>query len=140
MVTTSEGARSDHRLEEPDTSLGELASRLTNDLGQLIRTHIELAKEETRREVKTAGRAAGMLGGGVVAALVAVLMLSMAAAWGLAEVMAPGFAFLIVGAVWAAAATALFVVGRNKIADVDPAPTATMEEIEEDKQWLKKQR
>lgn len=139
-MTTSHDERSDHRLEEPDTSLGELTSRLTNELGQLVKTHIELAKEETRGEIKTAGRAAGMLAGGALAALLALLLLSMAAAWGLAEVMDPGLAFLIVGAVWAAAAAALFVIGRKRIAEVEPAPTATMEEIEEDKQWLKKQR
>jgi uncharacterized membrane protein YqjE len=137
--TRDRGTRDAFEVEEPETSLGELTSRLTSGLGDLIQTHIALAKEETKREVKTAGAAAGMLVGGAVAAHLALIVLSIAAGWGLAELMAPGLAFLIVGVVWAVIATVAIVVGRKRLDEFEPAPTATFEEIQEDKQWLKKQ-
>lgn len=137
--TIDSDKREEFELEEPDTSLGELTARLTSGLGDLIQTHIELAKEETKREVKTAGAAAGMLVGGAVAAHLALIVLSIAAGWGLAELMAPGLAFLIVGVVWAVVAAVAITLGRKRLDDLEPAPTATLEEIQEDKQWLKKQ-
>ncbi len=129
----------DHQLREPEQSLGDLVNRLTTELGDLMTAHVDLAKAELRQEAVQAGKGAGMLGAGGVAALVAAVMLSAAAAWALAETMAPGWAFLIVGMVWAAAAGALAAVGRNRLADVNPKPEQTMTELKEDKRWLKNQ-
>jgi hypothetical protein len=129
----------DTELREPDTSLKELTSRLTEELGQFLATHVQLAKEEVRTEAKAAGRGAGMVGGGGIAAHLALLVLSLAAAWGLAEVMPTGVAFLIVGVVWAVIAAVLLLRGREELKNIEPVPTATIEEIQEDKQWLKKQ-
>lgn len=126
-------------LAEPDRSLGELIGRLTTDLGDLVTAHIDLATTEIKAEVAIAGKGAGMLGGGAVAGVVAALLLSMAAAWGLAELMAPGLAFLIVGVLWAAAAVVLALAGRSQVQKVDPVPQQTMNELEEDQQWLKQQ-
>jgi hypothetical protein len=129
-----------YRLEEPDASVGELVSRLTEDLGVLVRDHIQLAKEELKAEAKQAGSGVGMLGGGAVAGWIALVLLSMALAWGLAEVMAPWLAFLIVGVVWAVVAAALAATGRKKIEEVDPVPRETVREIKEDQRWLNEQR
>lgn len=132
------GARA-YQVEEPDTSLGELVGRLAGEVSELVKLHVELVKEETKQEAKAAGKASAMLTGGAVAALLALILLSFAVAWGLAEVMPAGFAFLIVGAVWAVVAAVLVIVGRKRLQELEPAPTATIEEIQEDKQWLKKQ-
>jgi hypothetical protein len=129
----------DAQVREPDTSLGELTSRLTDELGQLFRTHVELVKQETVTEVRTAARAGGMMAGSGIAAHLAILLLSFAAAWGLAAVMPTGFAFLIVGVLWAIVAGVLYMLGRKQLEEFDPAPHATIEEIQEDKKWLTKQ-
>jgi uncharacterized membrane protein YjfL (UPF0719 family) len=128
-----------HRLEEPDTSLGELIGRLAGEVGELAKLHVELVKEETKQEAKATGKAAGMLTGGAFTGYLTLILLSFAAAWGLAEIMAPGLAFLIVGVVWAVVTAVLVVLGRKRLQELEPAPTATIEEIQEDKQWLKKQ-
>lgn len=129
-----------YRLEEPEATVGDLVSRLTDDLGILVRDHIQLAKEELKEEAKQAGAGVRMLGGGAIAGWIALLLLSMAVAWGLAEVMAPWVAFLIVGAVWAVVAMALAATGRKKIEEVDPVPRETVREIKEDQRWLNEQR
>jgi uncharacterized membrane protein YqjE len=68
-----------------DHSLGELVSQLSADFGELLSTQLELAKAEIKDEVARAGKGAGMLTGGGVAAHLAILLLSLAAAWGLSE-------------------------------------------------------
>ncbi len=74
-----------------------------------------------------------------MAALLALLVLSHAAAWGLAEVVHEGVAYLIVGVVWAAVATVLAVQGRGRLRDVDPVPRATLAEIEADRDMARDQ-
>jgi uncharacterized membrane protein YqjE len=128
-----------YEVREPDKSLGDLAGELASEFSELVKTHVELAKWELRQDVRQAARAGAMLGGGAVAALIALFMISMAAAWGLAEVMAPGWAFLIVSLLWALAAAVLILVGKQQISTMEPGPRATAEELQEDKQWLKHQ-
>jgi uncharacterized membrane protein YqjE len=124
---------------DADKSLGELLSRLTGDFGDLVSTQVELAKVEIKDEVTRAGRGAGFLTGGGLAAYLAVTLLSFAAAWGLAEVMAEGWAFLIVGVVWSAIATALCLWGRRQVEAVRGAPQ-TKTSIKEDVEWAKHQK
>jgi uncharacterized membrane protein YqjE len=120
-------------------SLGELLSTLTSDLSQLVRSEMELARVEIREEASKAGKAAGMLGGGAVAALVALILLTSAVAWGLAEVVDAGWAFLIVGVVVGAAAAVLAMNGRNRLAEVRPVPDQTVDTLKEDARWARAQ-
>lgn len=50
--------------------------------------------------------------------------------------MAPGWAFLIVGLVWAAVAGALVLAGKKRVAQMDGALDDTIHEIKEDQRWL----
>jgi len=124
---------------EADKSLGDLLSRLTKDFSSLVSTQVDLAKLEIKEEVSRAGKGAGILTGGAVAAWLAVVLLSFAAAWGLAEVMPTGFAFLIVGAVWLAAAAVLLLRGRNELKSINPVPQQTKAELQEYIQWARQQ-
>jgi hypothetical protein len=120
-----------------DASVGQLFGRLSEDFSTLIRQEVALAKAEIKEEATKAGKGAGLLGGTGLAALFALLMASFAAAWGLAEVMAPGWAFLIMAAIYAAAAGVLFVRGRQELRTVHPVPEKTVESLKEDAQWAK---
>jgi uncharacterized membrane protein YqjE len=127
-------------VDEPDKSVGDLVGQLSSDFGSLVQSHIQLAKEEILAEVKQAGRGAGLMGGAAAAGWLAVLLLSLTLAWGLSELLdSVWLGFLIVGLVWAIAATVLFINGRSTLSDVEPMPRETMEELEEDKRWLSEQ-
>jgi hypothetical protein len=126
-------------IENPDRSLGDLIGDLTSEISELVTSHVALAKAEIRQDARDAGRAGGMFGAAGVSALVALLMLSSAAAWGLAEVVEPGWAFLLVGGAWAVAAAVLTMSGKRELDEMDPGPKRTVEEIKEDRQWLKTQ-
>jgi uncharacterized membrane protein YqjE len=133
------GRPSEISAQAEDASFGELVGRLSSDLSDLIRSEMELARIEVKEEVGKAGRAAGMLGSGGLLAYLALTMLAMAAAWGLAEVVEPGWAFLIVGVIVAAAAAVLIVAGRNRLREVDPVPQETVETLKEDARWARAQ-
>ena len=82
--------------EIADSSIGELIGNISNDLSQLFRQEVELAKAEVKEEAAKAGKAAGMLGGAGFAGYLAVVLLSFALVFGLANVMDAGWAALIV--------------------------------------------
>jgi hypothetical protein len=120
-----------------ETSVGELISDISNDLSQLFRQEVELAKAEIKQEASKAGKAAGMLGGAGFAGYLAVVLLSFALVFGLANVMDAGWAALIVAVIWAAIGAALYATGRKRLKTVDPVPRRTVDTIKEDAQWLK---
>ena len=121
----------------PDPSIGELIGDISDDLSRLFRQELELAKAEIKQEAAKGGKAAGMLGGAGFAGYLAVVLLSLAVVFGLANVMDAGWAALIVAVVWAVIGGVLFVMGRNKLKTVDPVPRRTVDTLKEDAQWIK---
>ena len=124
---------------EPDASIGDLIGRVTSDFSELVTTQLELAKVEIKEEAARAGKAAGMLGGGAFCGYLAVLLLSFALVWGLAEIVHVAVAFLIVGALYAIAAAVLALQGKQRLSEVRPVPEQTKETIQEDVQWARQQ-
>ncbi|MEJ7583246.1 MAG: phage holin family protein [Acidimicrobiales bacterium] len=121
---------------QPERTLPELLSAMTQDVSELVRKELELAREEVKVEVKHAGDAAKFLGSAGFVAYLAVLMLVFAAAWGLDAVLPTGFAFLVVGLVLGAVAAVLALRGRDRLKTLDPKPQQTIETLKEDAQWL----
>ena len=135
MTTTAH--RTDHAEEVAETSIGELIGNISNDLSQLFRQEVELAKAELKQEATKAGKAAGMLSGAAFAGYMVIVLLSFALVAALANVMDWGWAALIVAAVWGIAGAVLFLNGRKKLKTVDPMPRRTVDTLKEDAQWLK---
>jgi hypothetical protein len=129
-----------HEPQRAEDSLGSLFSQLTSDLSALVRDEIQLARVEVTEDLGRASRAGAMLGGAAGAAVIAIVVVSFAAAWGLAEVMPAGFAFLIVGIIWSVVALALFVIGRDRMRDTNVKPEQTIETMQENIQWVKQQK
>lgn len=119
-------------------SLGELIAETTRDISALLRTEVELAKTEIKEEVAQAGRAGAMIGAGGLIGYLALLLLLLAAAWAIAEAIAPWAGLLIVGIVTAVVAAVLITAGRKKLAAVEAAPN-TIETLQEDVQWARQQ-
>jgi hypothetical protein len=114
-----------------NASVGELLGEVTRDLSTLMRQELALAKAEVREEAVKAARAGGMLGAAGFASYMVLLFASIAAWQGLAEVMASGWAALIVTVVWAAVGGVLFVLGRQRMREVNPKPERTVETVSE---------
>jgi hypothetical protein len=133
-VTGSTGERPDSPAEP---TLGELISEITDDLTRLLRQEVALAKSEIKVEAVKAGKAAGMLGGAGFAGYMVAVLLSLAAAFGLGNVMDMGWALALVALVWAVAAAVLFARGRTAMRAVSPKPEQTIETLKEDAQWAR---
>ena len=77
-----------------------------------------------------------MFGAAGLAGWLAVLFISLAAAWLLDQAINTALSFAIVGVVWAVAAFVLMRVGRRKLSEVNPLPE-TKETLKEDVEWAK---
>ena len=124
--------------KRPEASLGELLSEMTSDLSTLLRKEVELAKTEARDEIGQAGKAAAMLGAAGLAGWLALLMLSLAAAWLLDQALNTALSFAIVGVVWAIVAAILSTTGKRRLTSLQTLPQ-TKETIKEDVEWARTQ-
>ncbi len=120
-----------NRVDVENTSVGELMTNVSRDLLTLLRQEITLAKAEVKGEARKAAKAAGMLGGAGFAGYLALLFMSVALWWGLANVMDQGWAALIVAAVWAVIGVVLYSAGRAELRDVNPKPERTVDTVKQ---------
>jgi hypothetical protein len=123
--------------DRDERSLSELVSDVTSQLQTLMRKEVELARSEVKAELSKATKGAAAFAVAGVIGLLAAIALVFAAAWGLAEIVPEGVAFLIVGVVLLAVAGVLFGQGRKKVAEVSPVPERTVETVKEDVQTAK---
>jgi Putative Actinobacterial Holin-X, holin superfamily III len=96
-------------------STGQLVSSIKEDLSSLVRGEIELAKAELRESAVRAGAGGALVGAAGYLAVLASVLLSVAAAYGLTGLgLHPGWAFLIVGGAYLLVVAALLLVARSR--------------------------
>jgi len=140
MVTHS-GWASDSRPDAPEDprSLGQLVSDLSEQAARLVRAEIELAKAEVTGKAKQAGIGAGLLAGAAVLAMYMLAAFIATAIIGLANVVAPWLAALIVSLVLLLVTALLGLLGvRHLKKGVPPVPERAMENLQEDMDAVKK--
>lgn len=132
----------DYRTEprQPDKSLGQLVSEMTEDLSRLTRQEIQLAKVELREEGRRAARVGAMGAGAAVTGLVGAIELAMAASWLLDKWMPRSLAFLIIAAILLIIAAVMGARARDEAKRINPVPQQTVETIKEDAQWVRAQK
>jgi len=130
-----------HLREEP---VGKLvhdfldeSKRVLGDATRILRSEVDSAKAEVRREARKLGPAAAIAGGGGVLLHAAVLMLAFALGSLLAEAMPAWVAFLITAVVVGAAGAALLSLARKRLATVQLKPKQTIHRLEEDQRWTR---
>lgn len=122
-------------------SLGDIVGDISTDLSTLVRQEMELARTELKQEAAKAGKGAGMLGGAGVAGLLTLWFLSLALFWMLHDLwMDPGWAALIVAALWGIVAAVLAMRGRQELKEAEPQLPKTQQSLKEDAQWAKAQK
>jgi len=122
-----------------DRSVGSLVRDAASEVSLLLRKEVELARLEVREEVVHAKASAARFGVTAFCGYLAAVLLSLAAAWGLAEVVPVGVAFAIVGVFYALVAGLAFLAARRRMARVNP-PEETVRTLKEDVEWLKSRR
>lgn len=120
-----------------ERSLGELVASATRDLSQLVHQEVELAKAEIKQEVKVAGAGAGLFGGAGFAGVLALVFLSISAAYGISWLgIGLGWGFFVVGMLYLVLAAVLALSGKKKISQVGP-PERTIMTVKDDIAWAK---
>lgn len=121
-----------------DDSTGELVSRATRQLSDLVHQELALAKAELTEKGKEAGRGAGLFGGAGTVAFYGGATLIAAAVAGLAVALPVWAAALIVGVVLLAIAGLLAAAGRSRMRRATPpVPEQTAESVKTDVQEIK---
>ncbi len=126
---------------ESDTSFASLLSGALNDIRDLFRREIALARFEVKQEVSKATTAIASFAAAAVVLLFGALFILTAVARGFARLVGwPIWAgFGIVGILLALVGAALFFSARSRLRTVNVVPRQTAETLKEDVQWLKQQ-
>jgi hypothetical protein len=126
--------------QQPEQSLGALFADASRDLSKLVHEEVALAKAEITREVKNGATGGAMFGAAGFVTILAVILLSISAAYGLVALgLHPGWAFLIIAVVYLVAAAIFVLIGKRSIAKVGP-PERTIRTSKETAAFLKNPR
>jgi hypothetical protein len=99
-----------------EPTVGQLVANASKDLSGLVRGELELAKTELKKTAVAAGTGAGMFAAAAFLALLAVILLSIAAAYGLTALgLHPAWAFLIVAGFYLLVGAVLVFVGMRAL-------------------------
>ncbi|AHH98068.1 YhjD/YihY/BrkB family envelope integrity protein [Kutzneria albida] len=121
-----------------DQSVAQLVHDASEQLSRLVREEMRLAAVELRNKGKRAGAGAGLFGGAGVLALYGVAVLIAAGVLGLALVVQPWLAALIVGALLLIAAGIAALIGKSQIqAAVPPVPEEAVDGVKKDVEAVK---
>jgi hypothetical protein len=122
---------------EGEPTIGQLVANASRDLSSLVRSEIELAKSELKTSAKSAGTGGGLFGGAAFLGLLAIILLSIAAAYGISALgLHPALAFLIVAFVYLLVAAVLGVIGKRLVGRAKP-PQRAIETSKESVEALK---
>jgi hypothetical protein len=120
-----------------DNSLADTLRSIVQDAQGLIRAEIALARAEIREEVARARNGVAMIAAAAVTAVIGLVLLLTAAAWGLSEGLGwPVWAgFAVVTAVVILAAAVLAYLGRKQFTGERHMPR-TVDTMKETMQWV----
>ena len=131
---TARAVETDDPRERP---IGELVKDLSSQTSTLVRKEIELARAELQQQGKVAGKGVGMLVGGAVFGLLALIALTAMLIAVLDTAMDTWLAALIVTVLWVIVAAVLAKAGQSALKRVTPPAPQTVETVKEDIQWAK---
>jgi hypothetical protein len=108
-----------------ERTLGQLVADASKDLSTIVRSEIALAKAELMRDVQAGAIGAAMFVVAGVFAFLALILLLIAAAYGLvAAGLSPWLAFLIVGGALLLVGVLLVLIGKSRLGKIKPPERA----------------
>jgi hypothetical protein len=132
-MTVSDTTVHTHSAGLDDASLGQLASRMSEQVSRLVHEELALAQLEAKQKAKRLGIGFGMFGAGGALAFFAAGVLIAAAVLALATAVSPWLAALIVGAALLAVAGLMALTGKKTVAKgAPPVPTEAIESTKAD--------
>lgn len=123
--------------EPTSASTGQLISQASDQLSDLVRSEMQLARTELMESVKHAGKGGGLFGAAGIAALYGLGVLIAAAVLGLSVALDAWLAALIVGIVLLAAAGVAALAGKREVTQATPPVQQTRDSVKADIETVK---
>jgi hypothetical protein len=127
------------QLAREEKSLGDLFTDLASNTGKLVRQEVALAQTELTNKATTAGKNVGFLAVGGLVGYAALLGVLAAAILLLGNYMPVWASALVVSVVVGIVAAFLIMSAIKGLKNMDPVPRETIETLQEDATWLKKE-
>jgi hypothetical protein len=123
-----------------ERSISGLLSDLASQVGLLLRQEVALLKAELRGKAGQLGTGTALVAAGGLVAFAGLLYLLAAAVLGLANILDPWLAALIVGLVVALVGGALVMAGRSRLQAQDLTPRRTIRSLQDGAEWMRGER
>ncbi|MFJ8748974.1 phage holin family protein [Streptomyces sp. NPDC102441] len=128
----------ERQTDTTDDSLGVLVSRASQQISELVREEMQLARAEMSQKGKRYGKGGGLLGAAGLTGILAAQALVATCIAALALVLPLWAAALIVTAVLAAVAAVAALAGKKQITETgSPAPEQTVDSVKADVAQIK---
>jgi uncharacterized membrane protein YqjE len=127
------------QMAREEKSLGDLFTDLASNTGKLVRQEVALAQTELTNQATTAGKIVGFLAVGGLVGYAALLGVLAAVILLLGNYMPVWLSALVVSLVVGIAAAFLIMSAIKGLKNMDPVPRETIETLQEDATWLKKE-
>jgi hypothetical protein len=121
--------------ERGERSIAEVIGDVVGNVQQIVRAEMRLARAELREDAIKVRRGATLVTAGALVGMLAIGFVLLAAVYGLATVVAPWLAALIVAAAAGAVAAVCVMGGLKSFTDLGLPRTAAT--LEENIQWAK---
>jgi uncharacterized membrane protein YqjE len=120
-------------------SLGTIVSGIVEDLQNIVRGEVQLAKTELKEDAGKLGKGAGMLAAGALVGLVGFIFLMLALTYLLNKSMQMWLAAGIVGLALVIIAAVVAMTGKNQMSAANLKPQQTIDSVKEDQEWASHQ-
>lgn len=125
---------------QPDSGgIGSTIGAIVEDLQNVVRGEVQLAKTEIKEDVSDIGKGAGMIAGGAIVALVGFIFLMLSVTYILDLWMRLWIAAGIVAILLLVIGGVVAMIGKNQLSASNLKPEQTMESLKEDQEWANQQ-
>lgn len=119
-----------------ERTIGQLVADTTNDLQELVRSEVALAKAEVQEGIKVMGMGAGLLGAAAFLGLIGLIFVFHTVALVLAIWLPVWAGYAIITALLLVAAVILALVGKSRLSGANPVPERAIAQAQETVQSL----
>ncbi len=119
-------------------SIGDITGDLLRNAIILVRNEVRMGVAEITNKVTGMGKHSTLLGIGIFVAYAGFFFVLAAAAFGLAKLIPPAWAVLVVGVVTLIVGGILFFIGKKRL-NTDVLPHETIDTAREDTTWMRNQ-
>lgn len=133
------GARPDANPAAGAEGVGTLIAGAVQDLEDVVRAEIKLARTELKEDAVAAGRGIAYIAAGAIVGLVGFIILMLAVAYLLDTWLPLWIAAGIVGIALLIIAAIVALAGKSKLSASNLKPEQTIESLKEDKAWASRQ-